>query len=406
MQIGLERLAGSPRTLRRLRAQRVGLLSHAAAVDRRLAHATDVLAELGVRLSLLFGPEHGWGAEAQDMASVGGGVHAETGLPLVSLYGETFDDLSPKAEHLAEIDVLVIDLTDVGSRYYTFVWTALLAQRAAQKAGVVTVVLDRPNPLGCARATVEGATQKPGYLSFVGLEPLPVRHALTLGEIVCLFASRDGVPLGDAGGLSVVGVAGWEREQLAGAWDRPFVMPSPNMPTAATALVYPGGCLLEGTNLSEGRGTTRPFELVGAPWLDERALARALTETTLPGFIARPASFRPMFQKHAGEICRGVEVHVTDPSTFRPVATYAALVAAAHAQSPEQFRFRTERYEYVDTIPAFDLLTGSADCRHAIALGDAPGDVAEAVSRPDPEYAAVMAEARAAMQMADPVSGF
>ncbi|HVY48728.1 MAG TPA: DUF1343 domain-containing protein, partial [Minicystis sp.] len=298
------------------------------------------------------------------------------------------------------------DLCDVGARYYTFVWTALLALRAAAKAGVFTLVLDRPNPISGARASVEGATQGPGFTSFVGLEPLPIRHALTVGEVLALFASQGGLPLGESGALAALGVAGWERDRRADAWDRPFVMPSPNMPTAETALVYPGGCLLEGTNLSEGRGTTRPFEVVGAPWLDGRALAAELAATKLPGFVARPITFRPTFHKHAGVVCGGVQIHPTDGAAFRPVATYVALVALAHRLEPERFRFRTERYEYVDDVPAFDLLTGSAECRHAIVGGDAPIAVAEAASRPDPDYGAVMAEARAALQLAEWTSGF
>jgi uncharacterized protein YbbC (DUF1343 family) len=406
MLTGLDRLADHDRIVRRLRTAKVGLLAHPASVDRRMVHAGAVLQSLGVEPVVFFGPEHGYGGEAQDMVGVASARDPSTGAPIISLYGDRFEDLSPKREHLADIDVLVIDLADIGSRYYTFVWTALLALRAAHAAGVSTLVLDRPNPLGGARASAEGATQKPGYTSFVGLEPIPIRHALTLGEVLALFAARDRMSLGSDGALTVLGVTGWDRERLADAWGQPFVMPSPNMPTAETALVYPGGCLLEGTNLSEGRGTTRPFEIVGAPWLDARALATALGGLGLPGFVARPLTFRPTFHKHAGTICGGVQIHVVDPTAFRPVATYAALVALAHQLDGERFRFRTERYEYVDDIPAFDLLTGSPDCRHAIVGGDAPRDVAEAASRVDPEYGTVFAEARAALQLADPSTGF
>jgi len=186
------------------------------------------------------------------------------------------------------------------------------------------------------------------------------------------------------------------RGALASAWDRPFVMTSPNMPTAETALVYPGGCLLEGTNLSEGRGTTRPFEIVGAPWLDGRALAEALAATGLQGFVARPLTFQPTFQKHAGTICGGVQIHVTDATAFRPVATYVALIALAQQQDPEEFELRTERYEYVDNIPAFDLLTGSARAREAILAGEDARAVAELVSKVDAGWAAAMHEAQAA----------
>jgi uncharacterized protein YbbC (DUF1343 family) len=393
MDVGLDRLPRLDRLVARLRGARVGLLAHPASVSRDLAHAADVLGALGVRPKVFFGPEHGYGGEAQDMIGVAGATDARTGAPIVSLYGDTFDDLSPSAADLARIDLLLVDLADVGSRYYTFVWTALLALRAAARAGVTVVLLDRPSPID--GATLEGATQRPGYLSFVGLEPLPIRHGLTPGEVVASFAARDGLEVGPGGALQIVRCEGWDRGALASAWDRPFVLPSPNMPTAETALVYPGGCLLEGTNLSEGRGTTRPFEIVGAPWLDGAALARGLARTGLPGFVARPLTFRPTFQKHAGAICGGVQVHVTDARAFRPVATYVALVALARAQDPARFAFRTERYEYVDTIPAFDLLTGSATARRAIEAGEDPRAVAEAASRLDPDAPERHAAARA-----------
>lgn len=393
MDVGLDRLPSLESLVARLSASRVGLLAHPASVDRRLAHAADVLAEIGVRPKIFFGPEHGYGGEAQDMVGVGSATDARTGAPIVSLYGDGFADLSPRREHLADLDVLLVDLADVGARYYTFVWTALLAARAAHAAGVHVIVLDRPNPIGGLAEQVEGATQRPGYLSFVGLEPLPIRHSLTVGEIVAHFAERDGLPLGEGGALSIVPVRGWDRARGADAWDRPFVLPSPNMPTADTALVYPGGCLLEGTNLSEGRGTTRPFEIVGAPWIDGQALARSLASTGLPGFVARPLTFRPTFQKHAGTICGGVQIHPTDPSSFRPVATYVALIQLAHAQDPLAFRFRTERYEYVDTIPAIDLLLGSADTRRAIEGGERVEEVARAASAADPCWREEMARA-------------
>jgi uncharacterized protein YbbC (DUF1343 family) len=386
MEVGLDRLAEP--AARALLRGRLGVLSHAASVDRRLRHLLDLLAEVGVKPAILFGPEHGFAAAAQDMIGVGDAVDARSGARVVSLYGDRLEDLSPRPEHLAAIDLLLVDLADVGSRYYTFVWTALLAVRACAAAGVPVVLLDRPNPIG--GVAFEGCTQQPGFTSFVGWERVPVRHALTLGEMVALFAARDGLR------PSIVAVRGWDRATLASGWDRPFVLPSPNMPTADTALVYPGGCLLEGTNLSEGRGTTRPFEIVGAPWLDPDRLAGELAASGLPGFVARPLVFQPTFQKHAGLPCGGVQIHVTDATSFRPLATYVALVAFARRQDPERFRFRTERYEFVDDIPAFDLLTGSAGARLAIEAGDDPVAIAEAVSRPDPEWPAAIAEAMAA----------
>jgi uncharacterized protein YbbC (DUF1343 family) len=386
VDVGVDRILHDSALVTRLAHARVGLLAHPASVSRELVHVVEILRRAGVRPKILFGPEHGYGGEAQDMVGVASAVDAGTGAPIVSLYGDSFDDLSPKPEHLSAIDVLVIDMADVGARYYTFVWTALLALRASARASVQVILLDRPNPIGGDGERVEGATQLPGFLSFVGLEPVPIRHGLTVGEIVARFAERDGLPLGKDGALAIVPVRGWDRARTAAAWDRPFVLPSPNMPTVETALVYPGGCLLEGTNLSEGRGTTRPFEIVGAPWIDGRALARDLAGTGLEGFTARPLTFRPTFQKHAGKVCGGVQIHVTDERSFRPVATYVALVALARAQAPDQFRFRTERYEYVDDVPAFDLLMGSAVARKAIEAGGPAREIAHDASKPEERW--------------------
>jgi uncharacterized protein YbbC (DUF1343 family) len=375
-------LAGPLSTLRkRVRGARVGLLTHAASVDRRGRHVRDVLEELGVSPRLLFAPEHGLEADAQAEVAVATLAEStEAQPPVISLYGKTREELVPTKEHLAEIDLLVIDLADVGSRYYTYVWTALLAARAAREAGVHTVVLDRPNPISGDPSTLEGAPQEPGFLSFVGLEPLPIRHALTLGEILALFFERDGHVLGADGALSIAGVLGWERFRTAAAWGRPFVMPSPNMPSLETALVYPGACLVEGTNLSEGRGTTAPFQIVGAPFLDGPALAKSLQDLVVPGALVRPVTFRPTFEKHAGERCQGVMLHVANPDLFRPVATYLTLIALCRAQAPDRFEFRTSPYEFESTIPAFDLLTGSAKAREALLTGSRPEDLVELVA--------------------------
>lgn len=394
--IGLDRLPRLNSVTGRLRRARLGVLAHPASVDRSVEHISDVLDRISIRPILFFGPEHGYGGEAQDMIGVANARDGRTGSPVVSLYGERFEDLSPTPEHLGAIDVLLIDLADVGTRYYTFVWTAVLAVRAAAKAGVPVILLDRPNPISGVQRVVEGRSPKPEFLSFVGLEPIPVRHSLTIGELVALFAKRSGIGLGDA--LSIITVEGWERHTLATHWDRPFVCTSPNMPAVETALVYPGGCLLEGTNLSEGRGTTRPFEIVGAPWIDGHRLAQGLRATGLTGFVPRPITFRPTFQKHAGQICGGVQIHPTDVASFRPVATYTALVALARRQDPERFAFRTERYEYVDTIPAFDLLTGSDEARRAIEAGEEARAIAEFVSTADATWPSQMEEATTALQ--------
>jgi len=389
VRTGLDRLATHQRLGAELRAARVGLLAHPASVDRRLVHVRRVLDALGVRVQIVFGPEHGYGGEAQDMVGVDD-ARDGFGTPIRSLYGDRFEDLSPTGGDLEGIDLLVVDLQDVGARYYTFVWTAVLAMRACARAGIRMVVLDRPNPIGGDPAGIEGRRQKREYCSFVGLEPIPIRHALTLGEIVAWRAEAERVPR-DL--LRVVGVAGLDRAEHAPGWNRPFVMPSPNMPGHETALVYPGGCLLEGTNLSEGRGTTRPFEIVGAPWIDGARLADELHSVALPGVRARPLTFCPTFHKHAGRLCGGVQVHVTDAGSFRPVATYLALVALARSQDPERFAFRTEQYEFRSDVPAFDLLTGDAEARERISRGEAPRQVAEAIAAVDDVDRAIVAEA-------------
>jgi uncharacterized protein YbbC (DUF1343 family) len=390
MQLGIDTLEPGSRIARFLAQKRVGVLAHPASVDRTLTHLGEKLARLGVRPALYFGPEHGFGGEAQDMVGVAD-ARTPDGIPIRSLYGEEETDLVPKEADLRDLDVLLMDLADVGSRYYTFVWTCLLALRKAASLSLPVVLLDRPNPLGRA---IEGRLLLAPFRSFVGLEPIPIRHGMTVGEVVALFAAREKI---STDLFSVVPCEGVTDDMEAPAWDRPFVMPSPNMPTYETALVYPGGCLLEGTNLSEGRGTTRPFELVGAPWLDGKRLADALSALALPGFTARPITFLPQFQKHAKKVCGGVQLHVTDRKAFLPVATYTALIALAHHHHPEDFRFRTERYEFRDDVPALDLLAGDGETRERITRGEPAYDVAMDLSRTGPVEHAILPEARAAL---------
>ena len=312
------------------------------------------------------------------MIGVSDARDAHTGRPPIkSLYGDRFEALSPAPEDLDGVDRLVIDLQDVGARYYTFVWTAVLALRAAAKRGIRVLVLDRPNPLGGDPRSLEGKNQADTYRSFVGLEPVPIRHGLSLGRDRRVAGARRGGPARAAGGAPREGPRPFRPRA---GWDRPFVMPSPNMPSYETALVYPGGCLLEGTNLSDGRGTTRPFEITGAPWVDGVALARDFNAAGVAGARARALTFQPTFHKHARQVCGGVQIHVTDPVAFRPVRAYALLIVLAHRQDTTRFRFRTEPYEFVDDIPAFDLLTGSASGREAILAGALPADVAAEIA--------------------------
>jgi uncharacterized protein YbbC (DUF1343 family) len=346
----------------RIRGRRIGVVAHPASVTSTLRHAVDALRDAGADIAALFGPEHGLGGEAQDMEGVDDGdTTGRAGrVPTHSLYGATFESLSPRPEWLDGLDAVVVDLQDVGSRYYTFVWTALLVARACAAKGVEVIVCDRPNPLG--GLVTEGAPQRDRERSFVGLRCVPVRHALTVGELVRDAARDEGLT-----NVTVIPMKGWTRAMRWEDTGLPWVLPSPNMPTADTASVYPGGCLLEGTNLSEGRGTTRPFELLGAPWVDGVALARFVTAHAGAGCVARVSTFRPMFQKHAATTCRGVQVHLTDRATFEPYRAYLALIAAARRM--EGFRWRTEKYEFVDDRPAIDLLTGDGDVRRALDAG-------------------------------------
>lgn len=382
VETGLDRLAnGDPEVVRLVRGRRVGLVAHPASVTRSLVHARRVVESAGGELVALFGPEHGLEGEAQDMIHVAGEVR-RAGPAVHSLYGATEAELSPRAEWLRGLDAILVDLQDVGSRYYTFVWTAVLVLEAAAAVGVSTIVLDRPNPLG--GEVVEGMPQRPGYRSFVGLRDVSVRHGLTIGEIVTRARREASLPE-DA--LTVVPMRGYRRAMYFDETGLPWVLPSPNMPTLDTAIVYPGGCLVEGTRLSEGRGTTRPFEIWGAPHLDGQQLA---ARVALEGAVLRPLSFEPTFQKHARTRCGGVQVHVTDRTRFRSYEGYLRLIAAAVALAPEAPRWRTEEYEYVTDRPAIDLLTGGPEYRSLVDSASALDDYLEAERR----GAAAFAEAR------------
>ena len=355
-----------------LRGRRVGVLCHPASVNRDVLHVVDALTAAGVNMTRLFGPEHGIRGEAQDMIGVECDRDARTGVPVTSLYGDSFDSLAPSAAELADVDVLVVDLQDVGSRYYTFIWTMALCLQRAARAGISVLVLDRPNPIG--GLAVEGGEVESAAESFVGLASIPVRHGLTIGEIARMVQA--GIPWGGERfansldvDLQVIGMRGWKRDLFFDETHLPWVLPSPNMPTVDTALVYPGMCLLEGTNVSEGRGTTRPFEIVGAPFVDGYKLAERLAGDTLPGVRFRPLSFRPTFHKFAGQVCGGVQLHVVDRTAFQPYRTGVAMLRALHLLVGEAFRWRTEKYEFVSNRPAIDLLSGGAEIRLGIDAG-------------------------------------
>jgi uncharacterized protein YbbC (DUF1343 family) len=347
--------------LRLLRGRRFGVLAHQASVDARLDHAVDLLRDVrGARLAALFAPEHGlWGA-AQDLVHIAADRDPLTGMRVVSLYGQRRE---PTLAMLRGLDVLVVDLQDVGSRYYTYQWTLALAMRACARAGVRMLVLDRPNPLG--GVLVEGNIPDPAYASFVGLYPLAARPGLTIGEIARYLQQAHGL----GGEVEVVAMRGWRRSMLWEDAGLPWVAPSPNMPTPDTARVYPGGCLIEGTNMSEGRGTTRPFEWVGAPWLEAHEYAEALMAERLPGVVFRPARFRPTFQKWAGRVCGGVQLHVTDRARFKPFLTGLAVVAVARRLAPRAFHWRRPPYEFENRLLPIDILLGTDGIRRALERG-------------------------------------
>lgn len=353
---GIDSLLEDPSPVEGLR---VGLITNHAAFTADGVPSWKALAgSSGTKLVRLFGPEHGIDGGAVYMEGVSSSTHRESGLPVVSLYGTTRESLSPKPEDLADLDALVFDVPDVGSRYYTFHWTMLLAMEACAALGKKFVACDRPNPIG---GEVEGAPQDPDFLSFVGLHPIPVRHGLTTGELARLLVLERMLDLD----LVVSRMRSWARDVPWAGTGLPWIPPSPNIPTVETARVYPGMCLLEGTNLSEGRGTTRPFEMFGAPWLEPTAFTGALDALGLPGVSFLPTRFRPMFEKHAGETCGGAIAAVTDPAAFRSFETGLRVIETARNLAPSRFGWRTDPYEF-DSRPAIDLLTGSARFREAI----------------------------------------
>jgi uncharacterized protein YbbC (DUF1343 family) len=344
---------------RRLKGLRVGLLVHPASVDSRLTHAVDIFLEFrDVRLVALFGPQHGIFGETQDnMVEWRGFRDRRTGLRVHSLYGRV---RKPGKGMLRDIDVMVIDLQDVGSRYYTYIWTMYLCMQRCEEMGRSVVVLDRPNPV--SGRLIEGPVLDEGYSSFVGLRPLPVRHGMTVGEIA-MYLGGEYHPSLD---LHVIPLKGWRRKMWFDMTGLPWVMPSPNMPTLTTATVYPGMCLLEGTNLSEGRGTTRPFEIFGAPFIEPERLVNRLGDYRLKGVVFRPLYFKPTFHKYAGRMCGGAQIHITERERFRPFRTAVAILKAVYELYPQRFKWRRPPYEYETERLPIDIIAGTDRLRRDI----------------------------------------
>jgi len=344
---------------RQLKGARIGLLVNPASVNRRLIHAIDIaLSSKRFKLTSLFGPQHGIWANTQDnMIEWKGFIDKKTGLPVYSLYGDT---RKPLPEMLRDIDALVIDLQDIGSRYYTFIWTMSLAMEACSEIGKTVVVLDRPNPIN--GIDIEGPVVEEGSFSFVGLKPLPVRHGMTIGEISLYLKDRFYPSLD----LKIIKMEGWKRRLWFNETGLPWVMPSPNMPTLDTATVYPGMCLLEGTNLSEGRGTTRPFEIFGAPFIEPERLVSRLKELKLRGVFFRPLYFEPTFHKYRAQLLGGAQIHVTDRRSFKPFLTGVAIIKTVKELYPEEFLWRRPPYEYETEKLPIDILSGSTMLRQFI----------------------------------------
>jgi uncharacterized protein YbbC (DUF1343 family) len=349
--------------------RRVGLVCNPASIDGALRHTADRLSgDPEINVVALFGPQHGFRSDLQDnMIETPHARDARRAIPVYSLYSETRE---PTAEMLKEIDILVIDLQDVGTRVYTYIYTMANCMRAAARHGVPVVVCDRPNPIG--GSDIEGSRLDPAYSSFVGQFPIPLRHGMTIGELARLFNDEFGINCS----LDVVPLAGWQRTMYFDATGLPWVMPSPNIPTLDSAIVYPGTVLIEGTMLSEGRGTTRPFELIAAPWIDGDRLAEAMNARRLPGVHFRGVFFEPTFQKHARQTCGGCQLHVLDRRSFRPVRTAVELIAEFRAQNPKRFAWREPPYEYEQHKQPIDILFGSDRLRLAI---ESSGNVASLV---------------------------
>jgi uncharacterized protein YbbC (DUF1343 family) len=342
-----------------LRNARIGLLCNQASVNHDFHHAADLFNQNDeINLKALFGPQHGIRGDVQDnMIETEHTIDRATGLPIFSLYSETRE---PTPQMFEDIDVLVCDLQDVGCRIYTFIYTLAYCMQVAGRLGKKVIVCDRPNPIN--GISTEGNVLDPEWKSFVGLFPIPVRHGLTIGELALLFKNAFGIECD----LEIIRMDGWERDLWFDETDAPWVLPSPNMPTIETATVFPGTVFFEGTQISEGRGTTRPFELVGAPYITPEEYAVSLNKLGLGGVYFRSCGFQPTFQKHAGVTCGGVQIHVLDRNEFEPVKTGIAMVKVAYDLYGNEFKWKIPPYEYVYDRNPFDVIAGTDKIRLGI----------------------------------------
>ena len=366
VRLGLERLLDGP-DRKLIAGQRIGLVCNPASIDSRIVHASERLASGDWTLTALFGPQHGFNSDLQEnMIESPHGQDAKRRVPVHSLYSETRE---PTGEMLADIDVLVIDLQDVGTRIYTYIYTMANCLRAARRHGVRVVVCDRPNPVN--GEDIEGAALDPAYASFVGQFPIPMRHGLTIGEAARLFNDHFGINAA----VDVVPMDGWKRSMYFNETGLPWVLPSPNIPTLDSAIVYPGGVLFEGTLLSEGRGTTRPFEIIGAPWIDGDRFSAEMNRRKLPGVYFRPVFFEPTFHKGAQQTCGGCQVHVTDRAAYRSMRVAVDMLEEFRKEAPGQAIWRDPPYEYETVKPPIDILYGSDRLRRGIDAGDSADSI-------------------------------
>ncbi|MGE5483364.1 MAG: exo-beta-N-acetylmuramidase NamZ domain-containing protein [Bacteroidota bacterium] len=359
-------LSGRNEAARRFRGARAGLVTNPTGVDRRVRANVDLLfSGDSIRLAALFGPEHGVRGAAQDGVHVGNEIDPRSGLPVYSLYGAT---RRPTPEIVRDLDVFIFDIQDAGCRYYTYLYTLAYLLEAAAEYGLPVVVLDRPNPI--TGAITEGNILDMKFASFVGGRPIPMRTGMTIGELARLFNEGQAKPAD----LTVVPLAGWRREMWYDDTGLPFVMPSPNLPTLEGLTLYPGTCLFEGTTFSEGRGTTRPFEIIGAPGIDPYAWADALNELELPGVLFRPLWFVPTFSKHQAQTCGGVQIHIAERTAVRAVAVGVHMLATARKLFPQEFAWRRPQGPVQEGQPSrplfIDLLAGGDELRRRIDAGD------------------------------------
>jgi uncharacterized protein YbbC (DUF1343 family) len=342
------------------KGRRIGLLCHAPAITSDFRHIAEVFSETrDIRLSAIFGPQHGLFGQTQDnMIEWEGIIHPRLKIPVFSLYGK---HRKPSREMLNNIDILVIDLQDAGARLYTYAWTMKLCMEACSEAGIPVWVLDRPNPIG--RVPLDGPVLKKEFFSFVGGASIPLCHRMTLGEIALWIKNYEC----QGCDLKVVWMKDWHRKMLHSETGIPWVLPSPNLPTVASAIVYPGTVLFEALNISEGRGTTIPFELFGAPFIRSEELRKNLEARHIPGCVFRIHNFIPTFNKYAGEYCHGIQIHVNNPETFFPVATALEIFDAIQDTSPAgSLQFNPPPYEYEESLMPFDILSGDSGMRKVI----------------------------------------